>query len=56
MDAKVPLVVPLVNHEHISKEILDLQQPAFIITNANCSTTGLAVAIKPLFDKYGVKR
>jgi aspartate-semialdehyde dehydrogenase len=59
MNEKIPLVVPLVNYYHISKDILTLQKNpnnAFIITNANCSTTGLAVAIKPLFDIYGIKK
>jgi aspartate-semialdehyde dehydrogenase len=59
MNEKIPLVVPLVNYYHISKDILALQKNlnnAFIITNANCSTTGLAIAIKPLYDAYGIKK
>jgi aspartate-semialdehyde dehydrogenase len=59
MHEEIPLVVPLVNYYHISKDILALQKNpnnAFIITNANCSTTGLAIAIKPLYDAYGIKK
>ena len=28
----------------------------YIITNANCSSTGLVVALKPLMDKYGLDK
>ncbi|MHC6180742.1 aspartate-semialdehyde dehydrogenase [Clostridium sp. JNZ X4-2] len=49
MDAKVPLVVPEVNPE-------DINWNSGIIANPNCSTIQAVVSIKPLYDKYGIKR
>ncbi|GKU23891.1 aspartate-semialdehyde dehydrogenase [Clostridium folliculivorans] len=49
MDPKVPLVVPEVNPEDISWH-------NGIIANPNCSTIQAVVALKPLYDKYGIKR
>jgi len=45
----VPLVVPEVNPETI-------REHKGIIANPNCSTIQVVVALKPLFDAYGVKR
>lgn len=49
MDPKVPLVVPEVNPE-------DIKWHNGIIANPNCSTIQAMVALKPLADKYGLKR
>ncbi len=49
MDKEVPLVVPEVNPEDISKH-------KGIIANPNCSTIQAVVALKPLNDKYKIKR
>lgn len=49
MDNQVPLVVPEVNPE----EILNNKG---IIANPNCSTIQAVVALKPLDDKYKIKR
>lgn len=49
MDPNVPLVVPEVNPE-------DIKWNKGIIANPNCSTIQAVVALKPLFDKYGIKR
>jgi len=58
MDPDVPLVVPEVNPGH-----LDLLPPpaerkgrGAILTNPNCSTIGLVMALKPLVDAFGVER
>ncbi|MDQ2976403.1 MAG: aspartate-semialdehyde dehydrogenase, partial [Acidobacteriota bacterium] len=59
MDADVPLLIPEVNHEHLA--LLDGQrksgngQQGFIVTNPNCSTIMLALALAPLHSKFGVK-
>lgn len=45
----VPLVVPEVNPE-------DVKWNHGIIANPNCSTIQAVVALKPLYDKYGIKR
>lgn len=49
MDEDVPLVVPEVNPEDIKKH-------RGIIANPNCSTIQAVVALKPLDDKYKIKR
>jgi aspartate-semialdehyde dehydrogenase len=59
MDADVPLLIPEVNHDHLA--LLDAQrkrhagQKGFIVTNPNCSTIMLALALAPLHSKFGVK-
>ncbi|MDD7794008.1 aspartate-semialdehyde dehydrogenase [Clostridium sp. 'White wine YQ'] len=49
MDPEVPLVVPEVNPE-------DINWHKGIIANPNCSTIQAMVALKPIHDKYGIKR
>ena len=49
MDPDVPLVVPEVNPDDIDKH-------HGIIANPNCSTIPAVVALKPLYDKYGIRR
>ncbi len=49
MNKDVPLVVPEVNPEDILKH-------NGIIANPNCSTIQAVVALKPLYDKYGISR
>lgn len=49
MDPNVPLVVPEVNPE-------DIEWNKGIIANPNCSTIQAVVALKPLYDQYGIKR
>ncbi len=49
MNPEVPLIVPEVNSE-------DIKWNKGIIANPNCSTIQAVVALKPLADKYGLKR
>lgn len=49
MDPEVPLVVPEVNPK-------DIEWNKGIIANPNCSTIQAMVALKPLHDKYKIKR
>ena len=49
MDDKVPLIVPEVNFE-------DAKNHHNIIANPNCSTIQAVVALKPLDDKFKIKR
>ncbi|MEL7610246.1 MAG: aspartate-semialdehyde dehydrogenase [Bacillota bacterium] len=51
MDPQVPLVVPEVNADHIPQ-----YKNKGIIANPNCSTIQAMVALKPLLDRYGIKR
>lgn len=57
MNKFVPLVVPLVNTDHF--DMIPTQRASlgitrgFLVTNANCSTTGLVVVLKALTDAFG---
>jgi aspartate-semialdehyde dehydrogenase len=53
MDPDVPLVVPEVNPEAIFKAD---GTPEPIIANPNCSTIQMVVVLKPLHDRFGLKR
>jgi aspartate-semialdehyde dehydrogenase len=54
-DPLVPLLVPEINADHL--EILPRQTygEGAIVTNPNCSTIGLALALKPLHDLFGLE-
>ena len=52
----VPLVIPEVNSDHL--ELIKKQKfsnGGVIITNPNCSTIGLVLALKPIADKFGLE-
>ena len=49
MDPDVPLIVPEVNPE-------DIEWHKGLIANPNCSTIQMVVALKPIYDKVGIKR
>jgi len=53
----VPLLIPEVNPEHLDliKGQTTFGDGGFIVTNANCSTTGLAVPMKALDVAYGLR-
>lgn len=58
MGRNVPLMVPPVNPDHLAvvrsqKTFADTG--AFIVTNANCSTTGLVCALEPLHRAFGIE-
>lgn len=58
MDADVPLLIPEVNPEHLS--LIDSQRLArgydrgYLVTNPNCSTIVIAMALAPLHRDFGV--
>ncbi len=58
MSPDVPLLIPEVNHEHLA--LIDAQRAArgydrgFIVTNPNCSTIVIAMALAPLHARFGV--
>ena len=62
MDDDVPLMVPEINPEHSA--ILEVQQKnrgwtqkgGFIVTNPNCTTIHLVLALKPLQDAFGLQK
>ncbi|OBA22510.1 aspartate-semialdehyde dehydrogenase [Metschnikowia bicuspidata var. bicuspidata NRRL YB-4993] len=59
--ADVPLIVPIVNPEHMSvveKRVQEAKKegkprPGFIVCISNCSTAGLVAPLKPLVDAFG---
>jgi aspartate-semialdehyde dehydrogenase len=58
MEPDVPLVVPEVNASHLS--LLGAQRRrtggGYLVTNPNCSVTGLVIALAPLHRAFGVRR
>ncbi len=54
MDPQVPLVIPEINHDHLC--IIE-KQPyrGAIVTNSNCSTMFLAMALAPLHKAFGAE-
>jgi len=54
LEPGVPLLVPEVNAAHLDG--LAGTGPGFVVTNPNCSTVGLVLALKPLADAFGVGR
>jgi aspartate-semialdehyde dehydrogenase len=58
MDEDVPLVIPEVNPQHLDLIPLQKKRRGFtsgcVVTNPNCSSAGLALALKPLDDLFGV--
>ncbi|MBL7977334.1 MAG: aspartate-semialdehyde dehydrogenase [Bacteroidetes Order II. Incertae sedis bacterium] len=57
MEPTVPLLVPEVNPAHLA--LIDRQtyskQGGFIVTNPNCSTVGLVLALLPLQQAFGLE-
>jgi aspartate-semialdehyde dehydrogenase len=55
----VPLLLPEVNADHISLVKVQRQQRGWsgcILTNPNCTSTGMTVALKALDDSFGVRK
>jgi len=54
-DNDVPLLIPEVNPDHLG--LLNAQKfgKGSIVTNPNCSTIGLLLALKPLNDAFGIE-
>ncbi len=58
MEADTPIMIPEINHDHlraVERQRERRRKGGFVITNANCSVTGLALGIKPLVDSFGFK-
>ena len=58
-DPDVPILLPEVNPDHIA--LIDIQRqhkgwPGAIITNPNCTSTGLTVAMKALQEGFGLQK
>jgi aspartate-semialdehyde dehydrogenase len=59
MSGNVPLVIPEINAEHLH---LIEEQPSrrdsggYMVTNPNCSTIGLVMALKPIEERFGIEQ
>jgi aspartate-semialdehyde dehydrogenase len=59
MAPNVPLVIPEINAEHLH---LIEEQPSrrttggYMVTNPNCSTIGLVLALKPIEERFGIEQ
>src|SRR5207253_7044463 len=59
MQPEVPLLVPEVNAAHLrllEQQSWRAQCGGFIVTNPNCSATGLVMALAPLEQQFGVEK
>lgn len=54
-DPSVPLLVPEVNPDHLEMITCQSHDGGAIITNPNCSTVGLVMALKPLLHHFGLE-
>jgi aspartate-semialdehyde dehydrogenase len=59
LDPDVPLLIPEINPDHTA--LIPVQRRrrgwgGFIVTSANCSTTQLALVLKPLHQAFGVRK
>ena len=58
MDPDVPILIPEVNPGHlrsVTGQRSYVESGGFIVTNANCSTTGIALPLKAIDAKYGLE-
>ena len=56
-DDDVPILIPGINSEHV--KLLKVQRKSrgwkgFITPIPNCTTTGLAITLKPIYDAFGI--
>ncbi len=58
-DPDVPVLIPGVNSDHVGlvhRQRAERGWDGFIATQPNCTTTGLAVTLRPLMDRFGVRQ
>lgn len=58
-DPDVPLLIPGVNLDHadlIPQQRSNRGWQGFIVTQPNCTIIGLVITLKPLFDRFGLRR
>jgi aspartate-semialdehyde dehydrogenase len=59
MAANVPLVIPEINAEHlhlIEEQPSRAESGGYMVTNPNCSTIGLVMALKPIEERFGIEQ
>ena len=50
----MPILIPEINPDHLNLVSSQQYNGGFIVTNSNCSTSGLVFGLKPLID-YGIR-
>ncbi|MBK9709620.1 MAG: aspartate-semialdehyde dehydrogenase [Acidobacteria bacterium] len=59
MDQDVPLIVPEINPDHL--DLIEIQKKnrgfdrGYLVTNPNCTTIGLVIALAPLYQAFGLE-
>jgi aspartate-semialdehyde dehydrogenase len=59
MAPNVPLVIPEINADHlhlIEEQPSRRQSGGYMVTNPNCSTIGLVMALKPIEERFGLEQ
>ena len=59
MAPNVPLVIPEINAEHlhlIEEQPSRSESGGYMVTNPNCSTIGLVMALKPIEQRFGIEQ
>jgi len=59
MAANVPLVIPEINADHlhlIEERPSRRDSGGYMVTNPNCSTIGLVMALKPIEERFGIEQ
>jgi aspartate-semialdehyde dehydrogenase len=59
MAPNVPLVIPEANADHlhlIEEQPSRKESGGYIVTNPNCSTIGLVMALKPIEERFGIEQ
>lgn len=57
-DKDVPICIPEINYIHLS--LIERQKKergwkGFVVPGPNCTTVGLAISLKPIYDEFGIK-
>jgi aspartate-semialdehyde dehydrogenase len=59
MASNVPLVIPEINADHlhlIEEQPSRRESGGYMVTNPNCSTIGLVMALKPIEERFGIEQ
>jgi aspartate-semialdehyde dehydrogenase len=59
MAPNVPLVIPEINADHlhlIEEQPSRRESSGYMVTNPNCSTIGLVMALKPIEERFGIEQ
>ena len=55
----VPVIIPEINHDHLAMIKTQRKKRGWkglLVTSPNCTTTGIAMPLRPLHDAFGVRK